>query len=44
MSYLLLFVVVIITAYLQSVYHFNTYLALTICLVDTIVCATVLFS
>ncbi|HEY7416259.1 MAG TPA: hypothetical protein VH593_13790 [Ktedonobacteraceae bacterium] len=30
---------VIITSYLQSILHFNTYLALTICLIDTIVAA-----
>jgi vacuolar-type H+-ATPase subunit I/STV1 len=42
-SYLLLFGVVLITAYLQSVFHFNTYLALAICLVDTIGCAMFVF-
>ncbi len=41
---ILLFGVAITTGYLQSIYHFNTYLALAICLVDTIVCAKLLFS
>lgn len=40
---LLLFGVVTVTAYLQSIYHFNTYLALAICLADTIICARLLF-
>ena len=39
-----LFTVVISTSYLQSIIHFNTYLALAICLVDTIVSAAFLFS
>ncbi len=40
---ILLFAVVTTMAYLQSIYHFNTYLALTLCLADTIVCARLLF-
>ena len=39
-----LFTIVISTAYLQSILHFNTYLALAICMVDTIVSAALLFS
>jgi hypothetical protein len=39
-----LFAVVTITAYIQSITHFNTYLALAICLVDTIVSAAILFN
>jgi hypothetical protein len=43
LSYVMLFGVVLITAYLQSVFHFNTYLALAICAVDTIASVTFLF-
>jgi hypothetical protein len=39
-----LFAVVISTSYLQSILHFNTYLALAICLIDTIASAAILFS
>ncbi len=42
-AYAFLFGVVIITAYLQSVLHFDTYLALAICLADTIIAAVMLF-
>jgi hypothetical protein len=38
-----LFAVVIITAYLQSVLHFNTYLALAICVADTIGAMVIIF-
>jgi len=37
------FGVVLITAYLQSVFQFSTYLALAICMIDTIVSVTFLF-
>ncbi len=37
-------VVLVSTAYLQTIFHFNTYLALAICLADTVVSATILFS
>lgn len=39
---ILLFAVVICTSYLQTVFHFDTYLALTICLLDTIIAAMLL--
>lgn len=39
-----LFGVMLITAYLQSVLHFDTYLALAICMVDTVVAAMILFN
>jgi hypothetical protein len=44
LSYIFLFAVVTITAYLQSILHFNTYLALAICFLDTIVSAAILFN
>lgn len=44
LSYVFLFIVVIITAYFQSILHFNTYLALAICLLDTIASAAILFN
>jgi len=40
---ILLFAVVTITAYLQSILHFNTYLALAICLADTVVSMVIVF-
>jgi len=43
LCYLMLFGVVLITAYLQSVFQFSTYLALAICMIDTIVSVTFLF-
>lgn len=39
-----LFAVVICTAYFQTIFHFNTYLALAICLIDTILSALWLFA
>lgn len=39
-----LFAVVIGTAYFQTIFHFNTYLALAICLLDTILSALLLFA
>lgn len=43
MTGILLFAVVLITAYLQPLLHLNTLLALAICLADTIVCAMIIF-
>ncbi len=40
---ILLFGVVTVTAYLQSIYHFNTYLALAICMADTLIAIKLLF-
>jgi hypothetical protein len=39
-----LFTVVISTSYFQTIFHFNTYLALAICLLDTILSALFLFA
>jgi hypothetical protein len=41
---ILLFGVAITTGYLQSIFHFNSYLALVVCLIDTLVCMRLLFS
>lgn len=39
-----LLVVLLGTAYLQTILHFHTYLALAICLADTIIASAILFS
>jgi len=38
-----LLVVLFSTAYLQTVFHFDTYLALAICFIDTLLSAMILF-
>lgn len=39
---IILFAIVCITAYLQTIYHFNTYIALGVCLLDTILAAVII--
>jgi hypothetical protein len=39
-----LFTVVVSTSYFQAIFHFNTYLALAICLIDTTLSALFLFA
>jgi hypothetical protein len=41
---IILFAIVFITAYLQTIYHFNTYVALAVCLLDTILAAVIIIN
>ena len=42
LAILFLLVVLLGTAYLQTVFHFSTYLALAVCFLDTIISASIL--
>jgi hypothetical protein len=42
MASIILFAIVFVTAYLQTIYHFNTYVALGVCLLDTILAAAII--
>ena len=39
---IILLAIVCVTAYLQTIYHFNTYVALGVCLLDTILAAVII--